>query len=662
MNSLRNELFKKDDEIHSLKFLLSLKESELRGLQHSTGNPSIQLGFIKQEVERSKKRLRELQIRCEEEAAREHNLNKQVKNLICQLQAQNRLNDQDSNILQKWDSDAESLMQELEKEIRRLGPDSYTVLKKVQNIRDSKGWRLQKLHEEISAMYERHLTSFKAMMDRNQILIAQEQAENHHLHQLIGALTNQVNSLHKQLLSEEVNSRALAKKRDLECKRNVQQMKVIESKLEGIKQDVHYKIKECNIPPLVQQLEMQKTLSTDTNLQKDSSGVFFEMPRQKESETFFPPSFSQLNLPLDTEDFGVTSEKGGGHIADQSSTEEIDSPVPIRSAVSSSKGVKNQSVGIQASLGAPEGQDNESTNNGYSKQNDSNISLRIPTGFPEETSQPLNIRCITQTDPAFFNSTHFLKIKEVNSLGYFVRLFNTSYYQDIDLSGHLILQYVGGYPVSLYRVPQHIWLPARQYITIWAAVSNVTNNPPTDLLWKQQRKFRAGPECTTFICKPNGQPIAWYTSLHRFSNAVSCFDDSNDVLVENVPLTQELDNLKLTNIPTPQNLPRTTLPLADSQKRPGTALLKKRTKKNSSSFTCSNAPGLDNIPPLNAYNTDNEIYLQPNFLTMFSNLNEFSSAPHYNIASGRILRPYTPSGRRTVSLSKKHNLSASQHC
>uniref|UniRef100_H3BG58 LTD domain-containing protein n=1 Tax=Latimeria chalumnae TaxID=7897 RepID=H3BG58_LATCH len=103
------------------------------------------------------------------------------------------------------------------------------------------------------------------------------------------------------------------------------------------------------------------------------------------------------------------------------------------------------------------------------------------------------------------SSTHFLKIKEVNSLGYFVRLFNTSYYQDIDLSGHLILQYVGGYPVSLYRVPQHIWLPARQYITIWAAVSNVTNNPPTDLLWKQQRKFRAGPECTTFICKPNGQ-------------------------------------------------------------------------------------------------------------------------------------------------------------
>nr|XP_014341756.1 PREDICTED: lamin tail domain-containing protein 1 [Latimeria chalumnae] len=52
------------------------------------------------------------------------------------------------------------------------------------------------------------------------------------------------------------------------------------------------------------------------------------------------------------------------------------------------------------------------------------------------------------------------------------------------------------------------------FTQVWAAAAKVPSNPPTDFLWKEQYKFGAGPECTTILCKPSGQALAWYTPAH----------------------------------------------------------------------------------------------------------------------------------------------------
>lgn len=44
---------------------------------------------------------------------------------------------------------------------------------------------------------------------------------------------------------------------------------------------------------------------------------------------------------------------------------------------------------------------------------------------------------------------------------------------------------------------------------MWSAASLTRHNPPSDFLWKEQHKWGTGPECTTILCKPNGQ-----VSLH----------------------------------------------------------------------------------------------------------------------------------------------------
>ena len=40
---------------------------------------------------------------------------------------------------------------------------------------------------------------------------------------------------------------------------------------------------------------------------------------------------------------------------------------------------------------------------------------------------------------------------------------------------------------------------------VWSASSLAQHNPPTDFLWREQNKWGTGPECTSILCKPNGQ-------------------------------------------------------------------------------------------------------------------------------------------------------------
>ena len=53
---------------------------------------------------------------------------------------------------------------------------------------------------------------------------------------------------------------------------------------------------------------------------------------------------------------------------------------------------------------------------------------------------------------------------------------------------------------------------------VWSSINDPTlHNPPTDYFWKEQHKWGTGPECTTILCRANGQAVAWTTAAHRFT-------------------------------------------------------------------------------------------------------------------------------------------------
>ncbi|MBN3291532.1 LMTD1 protein, partial [Polypterus senegalus] len=111
--------------------------------------------------------------------------------------------------------------------------------------------------------------------------------------------------------------------------------------------------------------------------------------------------------------------------------------------------------------------------------------------------------------------TGWLKIEKVDSCGHFIRLLNFSPDRNLDLSGYFIQQTIGRHPVSLYRFPRRSWLPARQHITVWAADSKVGPPQPTDFLWDELPRFRAGPECTTLLCSPSGRVSCGHRNLQQ---------------------------------------------------------------------------------------------------------------------------------------------------
>nr|XP_015207496.1 PREDICTED: lamin tail domain-containing protein 1 isoform X2 [Lepisosteus oculatus] len=123
------------------------------------------------------------------------------------------------------------------------------------------------------------------------------------------------------------------------------------------------------------------------------------------------------------------------------------------------------------------------------------------------------------------SATGYIQIAEVHPNGLYVRLVNSSQKQEEDIGGFLLQQNVGGHPVTVFRFPHRTRLKAAASVTVWAAASKVSHKPPEDFLWKEQHRFGTGPECTTILCKPNGQAVAWYTPVRWSAKSPHAWQD-----------------------------------------------------------------------------------------------------------------------------------------
>ncbi|KAJ6666355.1 hypothetical protein lerEdw1_000628, partial [Lerista edwardsae] len=127
-----------------------------------------------------------------------------------------------------------------------------------------------------------------------------------------------------------------------------------------------------------------------------------------------------------------------------------------------------------------------------------------------------------------------LKIVEVHPGGHYMKIVNTSPDQEESIGDHTLQQNIYGHPVLTFRFPPRVRMKASSAITVsetnrtllqnaaarhqraavWAACSEKPHKPPSDFLWKECKKFKSDPECTTILCNPNGQAVAWYTPIN----------------------------------------------------------------------------------------------------------------------------------------------------
>lgn len=139
--------------------------------------------------------------------------------------------------------------------------------------------------------------------------------------------------------------------------------------------------------------------------------------------------------------------------------------------------------------------------------------LTSHTSQAEDVSKHLSV-ILEEVGQFVSSSLGDIKIAEVNVKGFFVRLVNSSNEKEVEIGNYILQQNVNGHAVSLYRFPHNITMQASGTVTVWAAASEAKPQPPTDFVWEEQSRFRSSPDCTTILCKPSGEAIAWYTPIH----------------------------------------------------------------------------------------------------------------------------------------------------
>ncbi|KAM9402137.1 lamin tail domain-containing protein 1-like isoform 1-T1 [Salvelinus alpinus] len=88
------------------------------------------------------------------------------------------------------------------------------------------------------------------------------------------------------------------------------------------------------------------------------------------------------------------------------------------------------------------------------------------------------------------------------------------------------------------------------YCKVWSEASGRKKPSPGDFLWVGLERIMLGPECTTVLCKDNGQAIAWYTPARctgikphqawaeHHENVESCREDTLSCEEESIPATE----------------------------------------------------------------------------------------------------------------------------
>uniref|UniRef100_A0A665UC19 Lamin A n=1 Tax=Echeneis naucrates TaxID=173247 RepID=A0A665UC19_ECHNA len=151
------------------------------------------------------------------------------------------------------------------------------------------------------------------------------------------------------------------------------------------------------------------------------------------------------------------------------------------------------------------------------------ITRRNSSGTASSKKRRLNDND-SETSSMHASASGRITVDEVDLEGKFIRLSNKAD-EDQPLGNWQVKRQVGSSTPIVYKFPPKFTLKAGGTVTIWAASSGGSHNPPTDLLWKTQNSWGTGDLMQTTLISANGEEMA----MRKVTRTLFHDDDDDDM-------------------------------------------------------------------------------------------------------------------------------------
>ncbi|XP_063165434.1 lamin tail domain-containing protein 1 [Candoia aspera] len=322
------------------------------------------------------------------------------------------------------------------------------------------------------------------------------------------------------LISKEGNSYAI-EKLQTEHTHSQQQIKDLETKLEEIQDHVLSKLKaveaiqEKNASLQEEITSLKNTLgcikgTKPALYQLPATPIHFQHISESKTSITAKPSekvvFSQFRESTST----VTLLQG------RSSSRTVRFPVSSLVTVNKALAASNTSSNLLQKQYFPSPDNISFDNEELGKGQD--YTRALFAGAKNSSTEVMEKTARSHIPPEYYSSSSSsvgnLKITEVHLGGHYVKIINNSPDKEEGIGDHTLQQNVNGHPAAIFKFPPNIRMKSNSFVTVWSMNSKMHHKPPTDYLWKELDKFQSDPECTTILCNPSGQAVAWYTPMN----------------------------------------------------------------------------------------------------------------------------------------------------
>ncbi|XP_054999814.1 lamin tail domain-containing protein 2 [Sorex araneus] len=131
-----------------------------------------------------------------------------------------------------------------------------------------------------------------------------------------------------------------------------------------------------------------------------------------------------------------------------------------------------------------------------------------------------------------------LRIVNVSRRERCICILNQSSEQTVDLTGHMLVQRVGDFPVSMYRFPSNTQLEAQHHVTVWSDGICSTKKAQPWTGGQQPTSFQPSQRFLTVLLNPEGEVLSSFRAPHCVSQVSRLFEDNTDLSIDRFPLTE----------------------------------------------------------------------------------------------------------------------------
>merc|ERR1739838_196801 len=575
ISGLNDSLRKSNDQTMKLQVALSGKDLDVEKLRTQLTVPQSQVEILKIEMNDLLKRLAESEKRCTMHEQDKLTLEAQLADFQTRFSFDVQNYQQEIATLQERLGKSRDLTLELEQALYKSGQHDESINQLIQDTREKSEMELRRYMDQTEMKHNSNISEIKMRVDADSERYYMIDKENENLQSHLNLVNAELNQANLKLAEFQSQNEILVATVENERKTSKVQTLKLEKKLQETQDLLMVKIEELsacqenyiplqaeieNLKHLIEQEEnrlgMENTSYFKTSLNQMGSLPLLHQQQGSGSGSLENSNFSlhrPNSVPLVTDSFvkappGVSASEifqmpyaASHQVTPQVKQRELsDFVVPAAHLARSCDEIKrNQHNSLAPSAGDGAG---KCAPQKLPRRPMSAANTRV---LPAESGEGIDYfeslfkdtkRSASAKPSASYGSrktssstlldlqnstagaTGNLKIAQVDEDGMFIRIHNTSQGRVEEIGNCMLQQNVGGHPVAVFRFPPRTKLQPGHTSTVWSSKSKkgVTDSP-SNFLWKQLNKWGTGPECTTILCKPNGQAVAWMTSAPRIS-------------------------------------------------------------------------------------------------------------------------------------------------